>query len=149
MSTRTHSRSAPAAVRRDRLFKLHPFFDDAAEFLERFQNGAIGIRMSAGHKNALGFEANVSAGSIRFDLERLNELRVYFAEDGPVSGIRTVMEALDAHHEYLGPWWPPGHVLGWSTDLYISTPISSKLSPVAARFRPLSKCIATSAACRA
>ena len=91
--------------------------DDAAAFLARFANGALGLfgtsRMSAGHKNSLGFEVNGSQGSLIFDLERLNELQVYFAaEPAEVQGFRTVM-ATGPGHAYGDRWWPPGHVLGW------------------------------------
>ncbi len=71
--------------------------------------------MSAGHKNSLGFEVNGSQGSIRFDLERLNELEVYFASDpAETSGFRTVM-VTELCHPYLSHWWPPGHVIGWES----------------------------------
>jgi predicted dehydrogenase len=59
--------------------------DDAVAFLARFHKGVLGLfdtsRMSAGHKNNLSFEVNDSLGSVIFDLERLNELRVYFASE--------------------------------------------------------------------
>jgi predicted dehydrogenase len=91
--------------------------DDAAAFLARFQNGALGLfgasRMSAGHKNSLGFEVNGSLGSVIFELERLNELRVYLVSEQPeVQGFRTVM-VTDPDHAYMQHWWPPGHVIGW------------------------------------
>jgi predicted dehydrogenase len=91
--------------------------DDAAAFIADFENGALGVfqtsRMSAGHKNGLRFEVNGSRGSLRFDLERLNELDVYFAEDArDTQGFRTVSVTQDCH-PYLQHWWPPGHVLGW------------------------------------
>jgi predicted dehydrogenase len=91
--------------------------DDAAVFVARFRSGALGLfgtsRMSAGHKNALGFEVNGSVGSIIFDLERLNELQVYFASDSSeVQGFRTVV-VTQPDHEYMSKWWPPGHIIGW------------------------------------
>jgi predicted dehydrogenase len=91
--------------------------DDAAAFLARFRSGAIGLfgtsRMSAGHKNALGFEVNGSRGSLIFDLERLNELQVYFVDDDRAArGFRTIM-VTEPVHRYVDRWWPPGHVLGW------------------------------------
>lgn len=91
--------------------------DDAAAFIARFANGALGLfgtsRMSAGHKNALGFEINGSQGSVIFDLERLNELQVYLRDEGGVpEGFRIVMVTEPAHR-YIRNWWPPGHVLGW------------------------------------
>lgn len=91
--------------------------DDAAVFLAQFDNGALGVfqtsRMSAGHKNSLCFEINGSRGSVRFDLERLNELEVYSADEEPSSqGFRTV-SVTQGVHPYVDRWWPPGHVLGW------------------------------------
>jgi predicted dehydrogenase len=91
--------------------------DDAAAFITRFRNGALGLfgtsRMSAGHKNGLSFEVNGSRGSLMFDLERLNELQVYFAGDAAdVQGFRTI-SATGPQHDYIAAWWPPGHVLGW------------------------------------
>lgn len=91
--------------------------DDAAAFLARFRNGAIGLfgtnRMSAGHKNSLGFEVNGSRGSLIFDLERLNELQLYSASDpSDTQGFRTII-VTEAEHPYIKSWWPPGHVIGW------------------------------------
>jgi len=91
--------------------------DDAAAFVARFRNGALGLfgtsRMSAGHKNALGLEVNGSRGSLIFDLERLNELQVYLpGEDRATQGFRTVM-VTEPVHRYVDRWWPPGHILGW------------------------------------
>jgi predicted dehydrogenase len=91
--------------------------DDAAVFIARFQNGALGVfetsRMSAGHKNALTFEVNGSKGSVIFDLERLNELKLYTTSDPTdANGFRTIM-VTEPFHQYIKSWWPPGHVLGW------------------------------------
>ena len=91
--------------------------DDAALFISRFENGALGLfqtsRMSAGRKNALSFEINGSKGSIRFELERLNELQVYFAEeDSRTQAFRTIM-VTQSEHAYIKQWWPPGHIIGW------------------------------------
>jgi predicted dehydrogenase len=52
-----------------------------------------------------------TAGSLRFDLERLNELEVY--ESGASrEGFSRVL-VTNPGDPYLGQWWPPGHVLGW------------------------------------
>ncbi|NJD02154.1 MAG: Gfo/Idh/MocA family oxidoreductase [Ruminiclostridium sp.] len=91
--------------------------DDAAMFITRFGNGALGLfetsRISVGHKNALSFEVNGSKGSMRFDLERLNELEVYFKEgDAGTEGFKSIM-VTEPSHSYIKNWWPAGHVLGW------------------------------------
>ena len=53
--------------------------------LVRFENGAMGTieatRMAPGRKNYNRFEINGSNGSVAFDLERMNELEVYFDPD--------------------------------------------------------------------
>ncbi len=91
--------------------------DDAAAFLARFENGAIGTfeatRFAAGRRNQNAFEVNGSKGSVAFDLERMNELEVFFTEDEPdVQGFRTV-NVTEPDHPYTGAWCPPGHILGY------------------------------------
>jgi predicted dehydrogenase len=91
--------------------------DDAAAFLARFDNGAVGTfeatRFAAGRRNQNSFEVNGSRGSLAFDLERMNELEVFFTEDDPdVQGFRTV-NVTEPDHPYSGAWWPPGHILGY------------------------------------
>jgi predicted dehydrogenase len=91
--------------------------DDATSFLTEFENGAMGIfeatRFATGWKNGNRFEINGSKGSIRFNLERLNELEVYFREDAShLQGFRTVMVS-EGEHPYISNWWPPGHTIGY------------------------------------
>ena len=91
--------------------------NDAAVFICTFKNGALGLfetsNMSAGRKNALFFEINGSKGSIKFDLESLNELEVYFEEDEEiVQGFRKII-VTQPSHQYIKHWWPSGHILGW------------------------------------
>ena len=91
--------------------------DDAAAFLARFENGAVGTfeatRLAPGRKNHNSFEINGSGGSLAFDLERMNELQVYFEDDPPeVRGFRTVL-VTEPDHPYAGAWWPPGHIIGY------------------------------------
>lgn len=91
--------------------------DDAALALLRFDGGAIGTmeatRMARGRKNQNRFEINGSLGSIAFDLERLNELEVYFESDpAPVRGFRRVL-VTEQSHPFMKAWWPPGHLIGY------------------------------------
>ena len=55
--------------------------DEAAAFLARFANGATRVFevtcLIPGRRNHNAFEINGSLGSIRFDLERMNELEVW------------------------------------------------------------------------
>ena len=91
--------------------------DDGAVAVVRFANSAIGsieaTRFAPGRKSSCAFEINGSLGSVRFDLERLNELDVYFESDPPeLRGYRTIL-VTERTHPYLAAWWPPGHIIGW------------------------------------
>jgi predicted dehydrogenase len=91
--------------------------NEAAAFLARFACGAIGtFEMSPlvpGRKAREFFEINGSKGSVLFDLERMNELQVYFEDDPPdVSGFRTIL-VTEPEHPYIEGWWPPGHIIGY------------------------------------
>jgi predicted dehydrogenase len=91
--------------------------DDSAGFLARFESGATGVfevtRLAPGRRNFNSFEVNGSLGSIRFNLERMNELEVYFVDDpAGLQGFRTI-NVTDAVHPYTGNWWPAGHIIGY------------------------------------
>jgi predicted dehydrogenase len=91
--------------------------DDAALFVARMSGGAVATfeasRMAPGRRNGLRLEVNGSKGSLVFELERLNELQVYFTDDEPgVQGFRTVV-VTEPEHPYLSAWWPAGHIIGW------------------------------------
>ncbi|GIV12763.1 MAG: oxidoreductase [Fimbriimonadales bacterium] len=91
--------------------------DDAAMFLARFENGAIGTfeatRFALGRKNYNRFEINGSKGSIVFNLERMNELELYLETDPPgMRGFRTI-QVTEGVHPYISAWWPPGHIIGY------------------------------------
>jgi len=91
--------------------------DDAALFLVRFENGAIGsieaTRFALGRKNYNRFEINGSKGSLVFNMERMNELEVYLQDDPPhIRGFR-VVQATDSVHPFMSAWWPVGHIIGY------------------------------------
>lgn len=91
--------------------------DDATLFLAKFKNGAVGTfeatRFAGGNRNGNRFEINGSAGSIRFNLERLNELEYFNLNDKAGSqGWKTIL-VTDPPHPYLKGWWPGGHIIGW------------------------------------
>jgi predicted dehydrogenase len=91
--------------------------DDAALFLSRFSEGAVGMfeatRFATGRKNAMRLEVNGSAGSLAFDFESMNELLFYDGtEEGDLSGFRRIL-VTEPSHPYLEAWWPPGHGLGY------------------------------------
>ena len=91
--------------------------DDAVASVLRFENGTLGTmeatRFATGRKNANRFEINGSKGSIAFDIERLNELDVYFSyDDADVKGFRTI-HVTENEHPFGGKWWPSGHSIGY------------------------------------
>ena len=91
--------------------------DDAAFFVVDFENGAMGSfdtsRFSWGRKNYHFFEVNGTKGTITFDLERMNELEYYNAEDpADRQGFRTI-SVTEGCHEYASHWWPQGHIIGY------------------------------------
>jgi predicted dehydrogenase len=92
--------------------------DDAFVALLEFENGAIGTveasRFCQGHKNYEVLEINGENGSIRFNLERLNELDVFWAGENPkeTQGFHNVLIS-EGYHPYWENWWPHGHMLGW------------------------------------
>ncbi|MFC6717374.1 Gfo/Idh/MocA family protein [Natrialbaceae archaeon GCM10025810] len=87
--------------------------DDAYSAQLEFENGAMGTleasRFATGHKNDHTIEIHGSKGSLRFSLERLNELEV-LREDN--RGYKTIL-VTDEDDPYVDHWWPPGHVIGW------------------------------------
>jgi len=92
--------------------------EDAFVATVEFENGAIGTleasRFATGRKNYNNFEINGEKGSIEFNLERPNELYVYW-KDSPVKEIEgwSYVLVTEAHHPYIKYYWPPGHVIGW------------------------------------
>lgn len=91
--------------------------DDASASIVRFANGAMGTieatRFATGRKNYNRFEINGSKGSIAFNLERMNELEVYLADDDvEVRGFHNV-NVTEPEHPYMKAWWPAGHIIGY------------------------------------
>ena len=87
--------------------------DDAYSAQAEFENGAMGTfeasRFATGHKNDHTIAVHGSEGSLRFSLERLNELEILLDDH---RGYETVL-VTDEDDPYVDRWWPPGHVLGW------------------------------------
>ncbi|KPK06373.1 MAG: dehydrogenase [Anaerolineae bacterium SG8_19] len=92
--------------------------DDAFVAALEFQNGALGTleatRFAGGRKNYNCFEINAEKGSIRFNLERMNELEVYWVGEKPkeTEGFHEVL-ITEGHHPWWEYWWPHGHIIGW------------------------------------
>jgi predicted dehydrogenase len=59
-------------------------------------------------------EINGSKGSLRFNLERLNELEVFWKGEAPkeTQGFHDVLVS-ESYHPFWENWWPHGHIIGW------------------------------------
>ncbi len=92
--------------------------DDAFVTTLEFENGAIGTleatRFAGGRKNHQIIEINGEKGSIEFNLERLNELNVYWVDEEPkeTQGFHNVLVS-EPYHPWWQHWWPHGHMIGW------------------------------------
>ena len=92
--------------------------DDAFVAAVEFENGAIGTleatRFAAGRKNHQVIEINGDKGSLRFNLERMNELEVFWVDESPreTQGFHDVL-VTENHHPWWEHWWPHGHIIGW------------------------------------
>jgi len=92
--------------------------DDAFVATVGFANGAIGTleatRFAAGRKNHEVLEINGEKGSLVFNLERLNELEVYWVGEGrkETQGFTNVLVS-EPYHPWWSNWWPQGHMIGW------------------------------------
>ena len=92
--------------------------DDAFVAAVEFQNGAIGTleasRFAAGRKNFQVLEVNGEKGSIRFNLEKMNELEVFWVGEEPkeTQGFHQVL-VTEGYHPFWSNWWPHGHIIGW------------------------------------
>jgi predicted dehydrogenase len=92
--------------------------DDAFTSLFEFENGALGTleasRFCAGRKNHEVMEINGSKGSLVFNLERLNELDVFWKDEQPreTQGFHNALIS-EAYHPFWENWWPQGHMIGW------------------------------------
>ncbi len=87
--------------------------DDYFTSLVEFNNGAIGVieasRIATGKRNWLEVEIIGSKGYIKWNLNRLNELKVY-TEDHVEGETRILVT--DEKHPYIKRFWPPNGPLG-------------------------------------
>jgi len=92
--------------------------DDAFVAAVEFENGALGTleatRYAGGRKNGNRFEINGEKGSISFNLERMNEMEVFWVGEEPkeTQGFKNVLVS-EPFHPWWENWWPQGHMIGW------------------------------------
>jgi len=126
--------------------------EDAFAAAVKFANGAVGTleatRFAAGRKNFNCFEINGEKGSIEFNLERLNELRVYNLDEfnKDIVGWHEIL-VTESHHPFMEYYWPHGHIIGWEHTFineifhFIDAIVNDKeVGPYAATFADGYKC---------
>jgi predicted dehydrogenase len=126
--------------------------EDAFAACIEFENGAIGTleatRFATGRKNYNNFEINCENGSVEFNLEKLNELRVYGLErdNEDILGWREIL-VTEAHHPFIKFYWPHGHIIGWEhtflNEIYhfLGCVVNDKdVGPIGATFEDGYKC---------
>ena len=91
--------------------------DDAFQAIIEYRNGAVGTleasRFCPGRKNSNTFEINAEKGSIRFNLEAMNELEVFWKDgERDTQGFTKVLVS-ESYHPFWSHWWPQGHIIGW------------------------------------
>lgn len=90
--------------------------EDIAHVLLQFKSGIPGTfeisRIATGKKCSLSFHLTATKGSLVFDQERMNELRLYRTTDSPEqAGYRTILAGPD-HADYANFCPAAGHGLG-------------------------------------
>ena len=71
-------------------------------------------RVATGFKSAQMVEVVGSKGSISWNMQDLNRLRIYQEQsvEPEVRGFADVL-VTDPSHPYMSLWWAPGHIIGW------------------------------------
>ena len=97
--------------------------DDQAQFLCRFQNGAMGMlyfsRVATGRKMGYIYEVFGTRGSIRFDQEDQNALWLYKGDAKPDRQGFTKILTGPRHPDYLAFCQGPGHGTGYQDQIII------------------------------
>jgi predicted dehydrogenase len=114
--------------------------DDAVLLLARFANGSIGTfeatRYAIGCRNRNYFEIHGSKGAIRFNLEDLNRLEVFDANDSvELQGSHGVL-VTGPGHPYTDHFWPPGHIIGYEHTFILTLADFLQSLVKNERFRP-------------
>jgi predicted dehydrogenase len=92
--------------------------DDVWASLVQFENGVVATvdasLVSRGRRNLLAWEINCAEGTLVWNLEQLNELRVFGWRESQntVDGLMDVI-VCEPDHPFMDLWWPTGHILGW------------------------------------
>jgi predicted dehydrogenase len=119
--------------------------DDAFVSILQFEKGPIGViqasRVAAGYGHSSSIRVDGTKGSLRFNVERLNEIEI---AEGLDNGFRTV-QVIKPEHPFSDFWWEGGvqgsHPIGWvecfvqQMNHFIQAVLGdTQVSPLAATF---------------
>jgi predicted dehydrogenase len=97
--------------------KARSTVDDAVLFTAQFKRGAVATfeatRLSTGDKNANRIEVHGDKGAIRFDFERMCELKWYDATLPATEQGWSTINVSGPGHPYAEAWWPAAHAIGY------------------------------------
>lgn len=96
--------------------------EDIISFMMEYANGATGMisssRVATGRKNYLAYEIQGTKGSVKYDLERMGEVQVYFqSDDERDRGFRQVF--LNPKHKGYSAFQPAGGIAIAYNDMKI------------------------------
>ena len=115
--------------------------EDAYAAVLELEGGAMATleasRCATGWKGRQFLEINGSDGSLWWNMEDINRLHVFFAEDERegLGGFRDIL-VTQPEHPYLDTWWGAGHVLGWEHTFahlwrdFLAAAVEGQPSPV-------------------
>lgn len=118
---------------------------DAVAILATLAGGASATieasLIAPGRRNQLSWEVSCAGGSVAWNLEELNVLRVHRRAGSATPGFTDVI-VTEPEHELASAWWPSSHVLGWEhghanmwAHLLDGIATGAPLGPHAATFR--------------
>ena len=98
-------------------------------------------------KNGNVIEINGEKGTLRFNLERMNELEVFWIDDEPkeTRGFHQVLVS-EPYHPWWENWWPQGHMIGWEHTFVHESRICWTASSTTDPWRPLALTLRTATA---
>jgi predicted dehydrogenase len=90
---------------------------DAYGALLEFESGVQGVvegsRVATGHENTNTIELIGSKGTVRYEIERFNEIELRREDD---EGFQTI-SVTGPGYPYMDHWWPAGHGIDWEHSL--------------------------------